>query len=69
MLEVHGGSGAGSLAGPENDGMGVPYSDHAHYRHPGAVVGSSATPPQGGAGGQGGPGEGGGVVGGEARGE
>ena len=31
MLEMHQGGVAGTLAGPENDGMGVPDRDDAHY--------------------------------------
>ena len=31
VLEMHQGGGAGTEAVPENDGMGVPNRDHAHY--------------------------------------
>ena len=31
MLEMHQGNSAGTVASPENDGMGVPDRDHAHH--------------------------------------
>ena len=43
MLEMHKVGRAGAVAGPENDGMGVPDWDHAHYGRQGTVVGTSAT--------------------------
>ena len=50
VLEMHQGSGAGTVAGLEKDGMGVPYRDHAHYGRQGTVVGAGTAAPQGGAG-------------------
>ena len=51
MLEMHQGGGAGPVARPANDGMGVPERDHAHYGRQGAVVGAGIAAAQGGAGG------------------
>ena len=61
---MHQGGGAGTVAGPENDGMGVPDRDHAHYGRQGTVVGAGATAAQGAAGGQRDQGGFGGLVGG-----
>ena len=54
VLGMHRGGGVGAVAGPDNDSMGVPDNDHAHYRRPGRVVRTSATTTQGSARGQGG---------------
>ena len=66
MLEMHKGGGAGTMAGPENDRVGVPDGNHKHYRRQGTVVGTRAEAAQGGAGGRGGPGRRGGWVAGGA---
>ena len=47
VLEMHKGGGAGAMARPENDGMGVPDSDPVHYGRPGRVVRTSATTAKG----------------------
>ena len=44
-------AGAGTVAGAENDGMGVSDRDHAHYGRQGTVVGARTAAAQGGAGG------------------
>ena len=51
MLEMHQGGEAGTVAGAENDGMGVPDRNQAHYRCQRTVVGAGATAAKGGAGG------------------
>ena len=51
MLEMHERCGAGTVAGPENDGMGVPDPDHAHYGRQRTVVGAGTAAAEGGAGG------------------
>ena len=51
VLEMHQGGLAGPVASPENDGMGVPNRDHAHYGRQGTVVGAGTAAAQGGAGG------------------
>ena len=55
VLDMHQGGGAGTVAGPENDSMGVPDRNHAHYGRQGTVVGAGTAAAQGGAGGRGGP--------------
>ena len=47
VLEMHKGGGAGAVASPENDGVGLPDCDRAHYGRPGTVVGTSATAAKG----------------------
>ena len=51
VLEMHQGGGAGTVAGPENDGMGVPDRYHAHYGRHGLVVGARTAAALGDAGG------------------
>ena len=51
VLEMHQGGRAGTLAGPENYGMGIPDPYHAHYGRQGTVVGAGTAAAQGFAGG------------------